>query len=124
MMDAPERESTLHRDISRAMIALTHEYTGRGPTRARTTINGTLVVVLLEDILTKGEKTLVTKGHAESVGSMRFHFQQAMGDDAAAAVERLTGRNVVAFLSANHIDPDLAAEVFVLDSPLPDGRDA
>ena len=29
----------------------------------------------------------------------------------------LTGRKVVAFMSANHIDPDLAAEIFVLDGP-------
>jgi hypothetical protein len=31
------------------------------------------------------------------------------------AVEALTGRKVVAFMSANHINPDVAAEVFVLD---------
>jgi uncharacterized protein YbcI len=32
-----------------------------------------------------------------------------------AAVEQLTGRKVVAFLSDNQIDPDMASEVFVLD---------
>jgi hypothetical protein len=30
-------------------------------------------------------------------------------------VEQITGRKVVAFMSANHIDPDMAAEVFVLE---------
>ena len=118
MADSADRhESTLHRDLSRAMIALTHEYTGRGPTRARTTINGTLVVILLEDTLTKGEKTLVAKGHADAVVNMRYRFQQAMSADATTAIEHLTGRRVTAFLSANHIDPDLAAEIFVLDQP-------
>jgi hypothetical protein len=29
-------------------------------------------------------------------------------------VERLTGRPVVAFMSANHIDPDMAVETFML----------
>ena len=29
----------------------------------------------------------------------------------------LTGRTVVAMMSANHIDPDLAAEIYVLDAP-------
>jgi hypothetical protein len=29
-------------------------------------------------------------------------------------VEELTDRDVVAFLSNNHIDPDLAVEIFVL----------
>ena len=89
----------------------------RGPTRARTTINGTLVVILLEDTLTKGEKTLVAKGHADAVVNMRYRFQQAMADDATSAIEQLTGRRVTAFLSANHIDPDLAAEIFILDQP-------
>ena len=28
-----------------------------------------------------------------------------------------TGRKVVAMMSTNHIDPDLAAELFVLDAP-------
>jgi hypothetical protein len=34
--------------------------------------------------------------------------------DCIAVVEDLTGRTVIAFMSANHIDPDLAAETFVL----------
>jgi len=33
-----------------------------------------------------------------------------------AAVERLTGRHVVAFISGNHIDPDSSAELFILDA--------
>lgn len=30
-------------------------------------------------------------------------------------VERLTGGNVLAFMSASHQDPDLAVEMFVLE---------
>jgi uncharacterized protein YbcI len=33
-------------------------------------------------------------------------------------IEELTGRKVIGFMSDNHIDPDLAVEVFVLE-PLP-----
>jgi uncharacterized protein YbcI len=33
-------------------------------------------------------------------------------------VERLAGRKVVAFISGNNLEPDVAAEVFVLDAPL------
>jgi hypothetical protein len=39
-----------------------------------------------------------------------------------AAVERLAGRKVFAFLSDNHIDPDVAVESFVLAPE--DERDA
>jgi hypothetical protein len=40
-----------------------------------------------------------------------------MGEESCAKSAELTGRNVVAMLSANHIDPDLAAELYVLDGP-------
>jgi hypothetical protein len=36
----------------------------------------------------------------------------------AAAVERLTERRVRGFMSANHAQPDLAAEIFVLDGAI------
>jgi uncharacterized protein YbcI len=35
-----------------------------------------------------------------------------------ASVEKLTGRKVVAFMSDNHLEPDMAVEVFFLDEPL------
>ena len=111
-------EANLNREISRALITLVRDFTGRGPKRARTTINGTLIVCLLEDFLTKGESTLVEKGHQDAVVAMRYRFQQAMSVDAISEVERLTGRKVTAFMSTNHIDPDLAAEIFILDEPI------
>lgn len=38
-----------------------------------------------------------------------------MRSDLIAVVEERTGRRVAAFMSDNHIDPDFAAEVFVLE---------
>jgi hypothetical protein len=38
-----------------------------------------------------------------------------MRSDCVAAIEALTHRTVIAFMSTNHIEPDLAAEVFVLE---------
>ena len=114
-MQEPRRGDALEREISRTIVRLLREYTGRGPMKARTTINGTLIVCLLEDTLTLGERTLVANGHRAAVLTMRASFQDAMSDEARAAIERLTGRHVVAFMSTNHTDPDYAAEVFVLD---------
>jgi hypothetical protein len=34
--------------------------------------------------------------------------------DFRAAVERLTGRKVLAFISGNHMEPDIAAELFTI----------
>ena len=101
--------------ISTATVQVLHEYTGRGPTKAKTTINGDLVTVLLADTLTKGERKLVETGRRERVLSLRHDFQLAMSEDLIAIVERQLERRVVAFMSQNHIDPDLAVEVFVLE---------
>jgi hypothetical protein len=38
-----------------------------------------------------------------------------MRDRFAGAVEELTGRKVVGFLSQVHVDPDLAVETFILE---------
>jgi uncharacterized protein YbcI len=124
-MPAPETEHSpqggeLNAAISNAVVALLSEYTGRGPTKAQTTIRNNMVVVLLHDTLTKGERALVGKGREEKVLELRSEFQSAMREEAVAVIGRLTGRNVTAFMSANHIDPDLAAEMFVLDGRAPD----
>ena len=44
-----------------------------------------------------------------------------MRHDLSAGVEEITGRQVIAFLSANHIDPDIAIESFMLDPAETDG---
>ncbi len=58
---------------------------------------------------------LVSLGKEDAVLQIRHTFQDAMEADAIALVSELTGREVVAFMSTNHTDPDYAAEIFVLD---------
>ncbi len=100
--------------ISTESVQVLREYTGRGPTKARTTINDDHVTIILADTLTRGEQTLVDNGDEQQVLDLRHAFQEAMQDDLVSLVERETGRVVSAFMSTNHIDPDLAVEVFVL----------
>jgi uncharacterized protein YbcI len=102
-------------DISTAVVHLFSKHTGRGPTKARTTLDADLVVVLLQDNMTKGEKSLVNAGKAAEVLQIRRTFQETMRPELVEAVERLTKRTVVSFMSANDIDPDAAAEIFLLD---------
>ena len=104
----------LHASISEAVVRLTADSTGRGPTKARTTIDRDLIVVMLQNTLTTGERYLADNDRAEQVLETRRAYQEAMRSDCVAAIEDLTDRTVIAFMSANHIDPDLAAEVFVL----------
>jgi uncharacterized protein YbcI len=107
----------LYLAISNSIVKLLRENTGRGPTKARTTIRDNVVVVMLEQTLTKGEQNLVHKGREDKVIEIRHEFQEAMREECVAEVGQLTGRKVIAFMSANHIEPDLAAEIFVLDGP-------
>jgi uncharacterized protein YbcI len=101
--------------ISNAMVQLVREFTGRGPTRVRTSIRDSVVLVLLEDTLTKGERNLVAAGRVSKVLDLRHEFQTAMRIPAIQQIELLTGRKVLAMMSANHVKPDLGAEIFVLE---------
>ena len=65
--------------------------------------------------LTKGEQTLALNGKADVVLHSRRAFQDTIQSEAISAVQELSGRRVVAFMSNNHIDPDLAVEVFILE---------
>lgn len=105
----------LSQAISNAIVALMADYTGRGATQSRTYVHENLIVCVMHDSLTKGERSLVTNGERRFVLEMRRKFQQTMRPEMIAIIERLTGRKVAAFMSDNHVDPDVAAETFVLE---------
>lgn len=107
--------------ISTLTVRLLSQYTGRGPTKARTFVNEDLVTIVLQDTLTKAERTLVEKDRSALVLATRATFQEVMRDDLVAGIEGILGRRVIAFLSANHIDPDIAVESFILS---PAGQEA
>lgn len=114
--DAPQHpHGSLTNSISNLVVRLLNEYTGRGPTRARTYINDDLISIVLHDTLTRGEQSLVADGYAERVLDTRHMYQRSMRKDIIAGVEELTGRRVIAFLSDNHIDPDIAIENLLLE---------
>jgi len=108
-------ETSVHAEIAHAMVRLTGEYTGKAPARGRTAIANDVVTVVLEDTMTEGEKKLLEGGHAEVVLDKRRAGQQVMRDDMIAAVQLLSERTVIAFMSDHHLGRDMAAEVFVLE---------
>ena len=120
--DGPPGHSRLTAAISTAVVHVFSQYTGRGPTKARTTIDGELVVVILRDGMTKGERALVIGGREDEVLQLRRAFQDNMRQDLVAVIERLTERSVEAFMSANHTNPDAGAEIFLLDGDVADDK--
>ena len=100
--------------ISRTVVGTLSRTTGRGPMKAKTTLGDDGVFVVLEDTLTRGEHSLADAGEGEAVLDLRRRWQRVMEEEISLQVEELTGRKVIGFMSDNHIDPDLAVEVFVL----------
>jgi uncharacterized protein YbcI len=114
--DPQERTpGSLTSQISKHVVRLFAEYTGRGPTKARTVIRENIVVCVTHDTLTKGERRLVTEGESDLVVTIRRKFQTTMADDLIAGIELLTGCKVISFMSDHNARTDHAAEVFVLD---------
>jgi uncharacterized protein YbcI len=106
-------------EISREIVRLHANLYGRGPTKAKTYVTDTYILCLLEDVFTPAERTLVDAGSAEQVWSTRRAFQEAVADKFIAIVESASDRSVRAFMSQVSIEPDLSAEIFVLE-PLPE----
>ena len=108
----------LRQAISDAIVRVSADFIGRGPTRAKTYVNDNVIFCVMQDTLTRGERSLVADGDGESVREMRRRFQDAMRRHLCAAIEGLTDRKVVSFLSDNDVESETAIEVFVLDAPL------
>jgi uncharacterized protein YbcI len=113
--ERPRHDGQLAAAISNTVVRALARTTGRGPTQAKTTLGDNGVFVVLQDSLTVGEQTLTDAGEGQVVLDLRRRWQAVMKADVSREIEELTGRTVIGFMSDNHIDPDLAVEVFVLE---------
>jgi uncharacterized protein YbcI len=80
--------------------------------------HGNVVVTVLQEAMTKADHSSARNGNGEAVLAIRRLFKDAMREELTRSVEQLTGQRVAAFMSDNHLDPDMAVEVFILDQPL------
>ena len=118
VQDRSPRTGDVKQAICDAVVRIAADFIGRGPTRAKAYINGHIVFCIMQDTLTRGERALVADGDAEGVRHMRRRFQDAMRRHMCGAIEGLTDRKVVSFLSDNDVRAETAIEVFVLDGPI------
>jgi uncharacterized protein YbcI len=106
--------------ISTSIVALVREHYGRGPMKAKTyALDDVIVVVMRGSGFTALEQTHMDSGRPGRVVAMREEFQSMMAERYRDTIEQLTGRNVVAFLSQAHVEPDITVEMFFIDGPLP-----
>jgi uncharacterized protein YbcI len=116
---APLAGGQLLAAISTRIVAILREHYGRGPMKAKTyALDDLIVVVMRGSGFTPLEQTIMDSGEPERVVDMRHNFQHMMTKRFTDTIEELTGRNVVAFLSQAHVDPDITMEIFFMDGPL------
>jgi uncharacterized protein YbcI len=105
--------------ISTSIVGLLREHYGRGPMKAKTYLLDDIIVVVMRGSgFTPLEQTIMESGDGQRVVAMRENFQAMMEQRYKDTIKELTGRNVVAFLSQAHVDPDITMEVFFIDGPL------
>ena len=115
MVNDPPDRARQATAVGNAITKLHREYYGRGATTTRTVFQRNFLICFLEDIYTPLERTLIEAGKLDDVQQTRQSFQQAMRERFSEAVEQITGRTVVQFMSQVSFDPDMAAEIFVLE---------
>ena len=105
--------------ISNRIVAILREHYGRGPMKAKTyALDDIIVVVMRGSGFTPLEQTIMDSGEPHRIVAMRHDFQNMMTKRFTETIEELTGRNVVAFLSQAHVEPDITIEIFFVDGPL------
>ncbi|HEX8855297.1 MAG TPA: DUF2294 domain-containing protein [Thermoleophilaceae bacterium] len=116
--DESEARARLNAAVARAVTRVFRSHVGRGPTKAEAFFRRHIVVVVMEDVMTREEHSLAAGGKTETVHEVHNALQGTMKEDLVRAVEELTDRKVVAFMSDSQVRPDFASEVFVLDGPV------
>ena len=109
------RSDSQLRQVSRAMVKIYKEQFGRGPTSAHSYYtNPNTITCFLEGSLTPVEQTLAKLGEHTRLRDTRLLFQYADENAFRGAVETITGRRVVAFISGIDTEADVSIETFVL----------
>ena len=102
-------------ELSNAMVRIYKEKFGRGPTQAKTSYaDPDTIISTLRDSMTPAEQNLVAMGEHQRLRDVRMFFQHATEREFVETVERITGREVEAFVSGIDTEKDISSEVFYL----------
>jgi uncharacterized protein YbcI len=113
--DAPLKGDQLLDAVTDAMVAFHQRYHHRAPASAKTLLlGGELLVCVMGGVYTDVEKTMIELQRSAMVQETRSAFHIAMQDKLIAAVESLSGRDVLSFMSDHHVGPDIEIELFML----------
>lgn len=113
-LDPPLHGEELLSAVTAAMVSLHERYHHRAPVSAKTQMLGDdLLACVLGGVYTDVEKTMIELQRSTLVQETRSTFQNAMQQKFIDEVERLSGRDVLAFISNHHVGPDIEIELFM-----------
>jgi uncharacterized protein YbcI len=112
----PVRGEELLLAVTDAMVVFHQRYHHRVPVTAKTLlVDDELLICVMGGVYTDVEKTMIEVQRSGLVRDARSAFQNAMEGRLIAAVERLSGRRVLTFMSDHHVGPDIEIELFFLE---------
>jgi uncharacterized protein YbcI len=101
--------------VTDAMVGFHQRYHHRKPVTAKSLMLGDdLLACVLGGVYTDVEKTMIEIQHSTIVQETRNAFQDAMQGKFINAIQALSGRHVLAFVSDHHVGPDIEIELFFL----------
>lgn len=101
--------------VTEWMVVLHERYHHRAPVSVKTQMLGDdLLACVMGGVYTEVEKTMIELQRGKTVRETRSAFQNAMQRKFIDEVERLSGRDVIGFVSDSHVGPDIEIELFVL----------
>lgn len=104
--------------VTEEMVAMHERYHHRVPASAKTQLlEDDLLAVVMGGVYSDVEKTMIELQRSTVVQETRSAFQNTMQRSFISEVERLSGRDVLAFISNHHVGPDVEVELFMFREP-------
>jgi uncharacterized protein YbcI len=109
----------LNAAIVNSVVRIHHAHTGRGPNRAQAFFRENVVVVVMRNVMSRVQRSLVAGRHADIARLVQRQLHESMSDELTTTIGELTGCRVTCFLHGFDPVADMTSEVFVLDRPVP-----
>ena len=109
--------------LARAVVQWYRDRFGRGPTNAKGYVHPEVAFVVLADVQTEVERSLVEGGEVDSVELLRRRVRQIFGAELRAIVEEIVGAKVVSMLGDHDAVANTTVLTFLLEPPQPLGAE-
>lgn len=114
--DNPTR-GQIERAIGQRLQALYRERTGQRPERVTCQFFDEKLAIVLEQITTVAERSLIESGRQEVAEKFRAELEDTMTKEIIALVEEIGATSVVQLLSSTHLESGFSGLIAILGEP-------